>query len=119
MPDAAPVIVVGAGLAGLTCAASLTQQGIDVVVLERADEAGGTTVLSSGWAWRYVDAHTFYVCAPGGDVALQQLLLRDFDGAVEWLEATGVRMLARDTANHARPAYSSTRATASTRSLLP
>lgn len=36
-----PVVVVGAGMAGLTCAVALHDAGRDVVVLEAADGAGG------------------------------------------------------------------------------
>ena len=39
-PDA-PVVVVGAGLAGLACAQRLASRGIDVAVLEAADAVGG------------------------------------------------------------------------------
>jgi glycine/D-amino acid oxidase-like deaminating enzyme len=35
------VIVVGAGLAGLCCARELASRGVDVLVLERSDAAGG------------------------------------------------------------------------------
>jgi phytoene dehydrogenase-like protein len=38
MPD---VVVVGGGVAGLSCAADLHRHGVDVVVLERADAPGG------------------------------------------------------------------------------
>ncbi|GAB3263329.1 NAD(P)/FAD-dependent oxidoreductase [Kineosporia babensis] len=41
LPSAADVVVVGAGLAGLACARQLARRGIDVVVLEAADEPGG------------------------------------------------------------------------------
>lgn len=37
----APVVVVGAGLAGLACAQRLTRAGVDVLVLEASDAAGG------------------------------------------------------------------------------
>ena len=36
-----PVVVVGAGLAGLACAQRLTARGVDVVVLEAEDSVGG------------------------------------------------------------------------------
>jgi phytoene dehydrogenase-like protein len=36
-----PVVVVGAGLAGLACAQRLTRAGVDVVVLEASDGVGG------------------------------------------------------------------------------
>ncbi|WP_214417313.1 flavin monoamine oxidase family protein [Sphaerisporangium fuscum] len=44
-PSARPVdvIVVGAGLAGLTCARDLHHHGLDVVVLEARDRVGGRT----------------------------------------------------------------------------
>ena len=41
MPVDSEVIVVGAGLAGLVCAATLQRQGLDVRLLEAADEVGG------------------------------------------------------------------------------
>ena len=43
MSDTTTVLIVGAGFAGLGTAIRLLQQGIDdFVVLERADEVGGT-----------------------------------------------------------------------------
>ena len=45
------VVVVGSGAGGLTAALSATLEGLDVVVLERADAIGGTTARSSGTVW--------------------------------------------------------------------
>ncbi len=36
-----PVVIVGAGLAGLSCARQLLQSGVDVLVLEAQDDVGG------------------------------------------------------------------------------
>ena len=41
MSSDAPVIVVGAGLAGLACAQRLHRAGVEVVVLEASDGVGG------------------------------------------------------------------------------
>ncbi|MFN8709921.1 MAG: FAD-dependent oxidoreductase, partial [Planctomyces sp.] len=39
MPD--PVVIVGGGLAGLTCAKTLVRAGIETILLEASDEVGG------------------------------------------------------------------------------
>ncbi|MGI8434747.1 MAG: NAD(P)/FAD-dependent oxidoreductase [Nocardioidaceae bacterium] len=39
--DSCDVVVVGAGLAGLSCAVELTRRGVDVTVLEASDAVGG------------------------------------------------------------------------------
>ena len=41
LPARAEAVVVGAGLAGLTAAVSLTRAGLDVVVVEASDDVGG------------------------------------------------------------------------------
>lgn len=49
------VIVVGAGIAGLSAALSVAEAGFTVVVLEKEAEPGGTTMLSDG-AFNAIDA---------------------------------------------------------------
>lgn len=48
------VLVIGAGGAGLSAAATAAQEGASVVVLEKNEWAGGNTVVSGG-AWNAVD----------------------------------------------------------------
>lgn len=45
-------MVVGAGLAGLAAAAALAEQQLDVLVVEKQQDVGGSTLMSGGWfAW--------------------------------------------------------------------
>jgi len=45
------VIVVGTGGAGFAAAVTATQAGAEVIILERAGNAGGTTLISGGEFW--------------------------------------------------------------------
>ncbi|MEU1517552.1 NAD(P)/FAD-dependent oxidoreductase [Streptomyces sp. NPDC005811] len=55
--DNGPVIVIGAGLAGLTAARKLRQAGVEVIVLEVGDQVGGRALTTTdGWcAGQYAD----------------------------------------------------------------
>lgn len=98
VPDAAaradsPVIVVGAGLAGLACAAALHESGVDVVVLEASDGVGGRvrTDLIDG----YVVDRGFQVMLTAYPELSRQfdvdaLDLQPFDpGALVWRDGKG------------------------------
>jgi succinate dehydrogenase/fumarate reductase flavoprotein subunit len=50
VPDC-DLLVIGSGAAGLTSAITARLHGLDVVVIEKADCAGGTTAISGGWIW--------------------------------------------------------------------
>ncbi|MFD5214488.1 flavin monoamine oxidase family protein [Microbacterium sp. NPDC058345] len=70
------VVIVGAGLAGLTAADQLTQQGYDVVVLEGRDRVGGR-IRTTEIAGVPVDAGATWV-APDHDA--MHALIKRFDG---------------------------------------
>ena len=87
--------IAGAGMAGLVAAARLRELGAEPVVYE-GTRAGGSMLLSSGFAWRYRSWEVFRDQCPGGDPVLQRLILERFDAALDWLEAQGVELLARN-----------------------
>ena len=49
--DQADVIVVGAGIAGLSLAAFAVDQGLSVIVVEKAAKLGGTAAKAVGGMW--------------------------------------------------------------------
>src|ERR671916_2933764 len=93
------IIVVGGGLAGLVAALRAVELGARVTLIEKGDGLGGSLVYSSGYLWSYRDLQTFRREAPGGDVALQSLILERLEPSLEWLEERGVPVLTRETGN--------------------
>jgi succinate dehydrogenase/fumarate reductase flavoprotein subunit len=93
------VVIAGGGLAGLTAALRATELGAQVTLLEKGSGPGGSFVYSSGYIWSYVDLPTFRREAPGGDAALQRLILQRLGSALTWLEGAGGAPLARETGN--------------------
>lgn len=51
------VVVVGSGAAGLTAALMAHDGGSSVIILEKADQIGGTTGVSGGMPWVPMNAH--------------------------------------------------------------
>src|SRR3954469_3513927 len=93
------MIVVGGGLAGLVAALRAVELDARVTLLEKGDQLGGSFIYSSGYIWSYRDLRTFRREAPGGDIALQQLILERLDTSLEWLEDLGVPALTREMGN--------------------
>jgi succinate dehydrogenase/fumarate reductase flavoprotein subunit len=93
------VVVAGGGLAGLTASLRAAELGARVALLEKGDDLGGSFVYSSGYVWSYNDLPTFRREAPGGDPALQRLLLERLEPSLGWLERSGTPALTRETGN--------------------
>jgi succinate dehydrogenase/fumarate reductase flavoprotein subunit len=93
------VVVAGGGLAGLTAALAAAQGGARTTLLEKGERPGGSFLLSSGYVWSYKEMPTYRKEAPGGDVALQQLILDRLGDTLEWLEDAGAASLSRETGN--------------------
>ena len=93
------LIVVGGGLAGLVATLRAIELDARTTVLEKGDRLGGSFVYSSGYVWSYKDLRTFRREAPGGDIALQKVILERFMPGLECLEEFGAPVLARETGN--------------------
>ncbi|MGE0386697.1 MAG: FAD-dependent oxidoreductase [Gammaproteobacteria bacterium] len=87
------LLVVGAGMAGMTAAAAAAREGANVVVIEKGPDIGGSAVLSGGGAWTiHADAvGTLPRMDPLGDAALAQVLADDYPGTVQWMEGCGAQ----------------------------
>jgi fumarate reductase flavoprotein subunit len=86
-------------MAGLSAAARARELGAEPLVLEKGDRAGGSMLLSSGVIWRHRTFESFRAECPGGDPALQQLIVEQLDEAIEWLESLGAPVLEHETGN--------------------
>jgi hypothetical protein len=93
------MLIAGAGLAGLVCAARLRELGHRPRVLEKGTRAGGSMLLSSCVIWRHRDFDAFRVECPNGDAALQRLIWERLDDALAWLISLGAEPVWQDTEN--------------------
>jgi hypothetical protein len=93
------LIVAGAGMAGLVCAARARELGLRPRVLEKGSRPGGSMLLSSGVIWRHLDFDEFRRECPGGDPALQRLIWERLDDALAWLVSLGAEPVWDDTEN--------------------
>jgi fumarate reductase flavoprotein subunit len=93
------MLIAGAGMAGLVCAARLRELGRDVRVLEKGARPGGSMLLSSGVIWRHLDWEDFRAECPDGDPALQRLIWERLDDALQWLVSLGAEPVWEDTQN--------------------
>ena len=93
------MLIAGAGMAGLVCAARARQLGLRPRVLEKGSRPGGSMLLSSCVIWRHLDFADFRAECPGGDEALQRLIFDRLDDALAWLVSLGAEPVWQDTEN--------------------
>src|SRR4051794_10653901 len=93
------MVVAGAGMAGLVCAARARELGLRPRVLEKGTRPGGSMLLSSCVIWRHIELDAFRAECPGGDEALQRLIWERLDDALAWLVSLGAEPVWEDTEN--------------------
>jgi fumarate reductase flavoprotein subunit len=86
-------------MAGLCAAVRARELGLEPVVLEKGDRAGGSMLLSSCVVWRHRSLAAFREECPGGDPGLQRLVVERLDDGLAWLESLGAPVVERGTGN--------------------
>ena len=82
------LLVVGAGMAGLSAAARAAESGASVTVVERGPAVGGSAQYA-GFLWTAPSHDVLAEVDPGGDPALRHALVDGFPAAVEWVRSLG------------------------------
>ena len=74
-----PVVIVGAGPAGLTAAYELTQRGVKPLVLEASPQVGGIARTEVYKGYRFdIGGHRFYTKVEAVQALWQEVLGEDF-----------------------------------------
>jgi tricarballylate dehydrogenase len=79
------VVVLGAGLAGLSAAVTAAQAGATVVVVEKAETVGGSALMSGGYVWALADHAALRREDPGSMQRHGQLVVDGYNDAINWL----------------------------------
>jgi succinate dehydrogenase/fumarate reductase flavoprotein subunit len=85
------VLVLGAGMAGLSAGARAAEAGARVLVVEKAPQPGGSALWSGGYVWT-VPVDWMMRCNNDGDPKLGRVVVEGYPGAIAWLRQRGVGM---------------------------
>ncbi|MFZ3572729.1 FAD-dependent oxidoreductase [Streptomyces sp. BH097] len=83
------LLIVGAGMAGLTAGARAAHSGLSVLVVEAGEDIGGSARFA-GYAWTAPSHEVMDRHNPQGDLALRRALVDRFDDGIDWIRSTGV-----------------------------
>lgn len=78
------LLVIGAGMAGLSAAGWAAERGAHVIVVEKASDIGGSAFLSGGVLWTATSPGRMQLYA-AGDELLARVLWDTYPAALEWL----------------------------------
>jgi succinate dehydrogenase/fumarate reductase flavoprotein subunit len=84
----ADLLVIGAGMAGLTAAARAARDGARVVLVERGPAVGGSAAFA-GFVWTTPDYDGMRAVNPGGNPELGRALVDGFADGIDWVRSVG------------------------------
>ncbi|MGD9541038.1 MAG: FAD-dependent oxidoreductase [Parvularculaceae bacterium] len=84
------LLIIGAGMAGMTAAAFAAGKGLSVGVVEKAPKTGGSALYAAGGMTRPLDLGAWKTANAGGDPVFADMLFNKCDETVEWIESLGV-----------------------------
>jgi succinate dehydrogenase/fumarate reductase flavoprotein subunit len=87
--DEVDLLVIGAGMAGLTAAARAARGGLSVLVVDVAGDVGGSARFA-GYAWTAPSHEVMDRQNPDGDGALKRALVDRFSDGVAWIRSVGI-----------------------------
>lgn len=85
------LLVIGAGMAGLSAAGWAAERGARVIVVEKADDIGGSAILSGGMLWTAASPGKMRLYG-GGDETLGKVVCDTYPDAIAWLRRRGIEL---------------------------
>jgi succinate dehydrogenase/fumarate reductase flavoprotein subunit len=85
------LLVIGAGMAGLSAAGWAAERGARVIVVEKAAAIGGSAVLSGGVLWTASSPQRMALYG-GGDAALGAVVCKTYPDAIAWLRRREIEL---------------------------
>ncbi|MET9381331.1 FAD-binding protein [Streptomyces sp. NPDC002928] len=87
--EAVDLLIIGAGMAGLTAGARAVRDGLSVAIVEIGKDVGGSARFA-GYAWTAPSHDVMDEHNPHGDIALKRALVDRFADGVSWIRSIGV-----------------------------
>src|SRR6185312_1410870 len=95
------LLVLGAGMAGLSAAGYAAEHGARVIVLEKAKSIGGSALLSGGVLWTATSPGRMQLYG-GGKPGLGDVVLRNYGLGLAWLRRRGIAIAPAVSVLHGR-----------------